>query len=631
MPNLIQRATNATGNLLRSVLPSANRPTAVKTAGYKPLPQIWFNQPRDLPPFNFQTVRHMLLDSGIRLNLATRTAPIFGVEFAYQNGVDSQGKAQWKPGVKSKDPAVAAWVQRQLETIWHNYLPSILRAQAFGWSGGEVTLKLSEYKLIEINQLLARHPSDIRLLKRAGNRSGVRVNRVVNVGEVDLQFPYAWFHAFRPDDGEDYGNSILLGAYSPWADKWLNGGALDTRRLFMHKDAYGGMRVGYPEESLYVEGYDQPIAARDIATQIAEQRQSGGTITYPSTIDAQGNKKWVIEEAAVASNPQHILQYPKDLDDEIRTGMEIPDDVISNDGSGAWAGKRIPLAAFYASLDTWVTEILCDLRYTLEPLVMLNWGSAVDFEICHKPLALQAMEQQGNAGGQQQPGEQQPSFGQPAQQQPYRMSLNTVDAVGWGVLDAAEMVRAAKSVLRLSTQGDGPAEGDTKGENGKTYRFNRNSRWELVNLNDGWGHAGTHTSIKDMIADAKSDPSNAANLRVSFHAATEEEAAKVFSQAGVNISGYAHELQGSYVMHIEKEHGTESRSGQLPLSEEDFIRFPEVLSSFDSVQNLGKNQKGLTLLRFQKQINGHVFVVEEVRGQRTLSIVSAYKYPSKKS
>ena len=215
----------------------------------------------------------------------------------------------------------------------------------------------------------------------------------------------------------------MLGAYGPWADKWLNGGALDTRRLYMHKDAYGGMQIGYPSEMINVDGKAEAVPARDIAMQIAEQRENGGTITYPSERDHNGEVKWIIEDATMGDAPTHILQYPKDLDDEMRRGCEIPDGAIQNDGSGAWNGKAIPVAAMYAGLDTWVTQICVDLRKTLDPLILMNFGKAEEYEICHKPLALQVMEQQGEKrqGG---PTEQQDDDSQ-EQSDYYRMSAAT--------------------------------------------------------------------------------------------------------------------------------------------------------------------------------------------------------------
>lgn len=364
----------------------------------------------------------MLQDPSLRLNLAMRAAPIQSVEFAYIDGVGPDGKPKWTPGIQARNDVVAAWVQRQLDTIWKNYLPGIVRSQVWGWAAGEVTLRLTKANLIEIDELLPRHAKDCRLLESptTGERWGIEVANVVDSGKVQLPYPYCYFVNFRPEDGEKYSNSILLGAYGPWADKWLNGGALDTRRLFMHKDAYGGMQIGYPSEMINVDGKAEAVPARDIAMQIAEQRENGGTITYPSERDHNGDQKWVIKDATVGAAPTHILQFPKDLDDEIRQGMEIPDGAIQNDGAGGWDGKALPLGAFYAGLDIWVTQLLVDIRKTLDPLILMNFGCAEEYEICHKPLALQVMEQQGEKrqGG---PVEQQDDDS-PEQSDYYRMS-----------------------------------------------------------------------------------------------------------------------------------------------------------------------------------------------------------------
>ena len=238
---------------------------------------------------------------------------------------------------------VAAYVYRQLRRIWSKYLPAILRSQVYGWSAGEITLKLTENNLIEIDELLPRHAADCRLMELDNEPAGIQIDRVEGVGKVELRYPNCWFHNHGKEDGEKYGTSVMLGAYSPWADKWFNGGGLDVRRLFAHKDAYGGTDLAYPSGTTAIEGRAEPVPNSEIAQQIVEQLQAGGVTTRPSDKDENGNDKWAIERATVPNNPQHIFQYPKDLDDEMRHGMGICDDVITSDGGGAWAGKRIRL------------------------------------------------------------------------------------------------------------------------------------------------------------------------------------------------------------------------------------------------------------------------------------------------
>ena len=377
--------------------------TQRKTGGYEPIPQLWFQRAADLPPFSYDTIRAMLLDPGIRLNLAMRAAPIYGAEFGWSEG------GQWQDGVQCEDAAVGEFIYEELRKVWAHWLPGILRAQVWGWSAGEVLYRLDKHKRLVIRELCPRHPMDTKLLKRGHERWGILVQRVKDEGSVALPFPKCWFHAFDAEDGEDYGLSVLFGAYSPWSDKWFNGGALDVRRLFMRKDAYGGVDLSYPEGSTWVDHLGQDVPNRDIARAIVEQLRAGGVTTRPSQRDENGNEMWTLTRATVPANPTHILEYPQQLDDEIRRGMGIPDDVISADGTGSWAGKRVTQASFYASLDNWVVQILADLKEQIfDKLVELNFGKIPEYTIEHKPLAEQAMEQQGEAA---QPGAEDPLGG----------------------------------------------------------------------------------------------------------------------------------------------------------------------------------------------------------------------------
>lgn len=445
-----------------------------KTASYKPINHRFFARPRDLDPFTFATIHNMLLDQEVRMALATRCAPLFGAQFAYKKDAPGNPEGhEWVPGVEAARPEVGKFVQRQLERVWRNHLHEICLAQVWGWAGGEVTLKLGSSKLVEFNRLESRHADDIRPAIRNGKPYGVRVKRVEKVGHVDLKFPNAFFHNHFPAAGEMFGESCLLGAYSPWADKWFHGGALDVRRLFMKKDAYGGADLGYPEGSTPIDGKLEPVPNRDIARQIVEQMMTGAVVTRPSERDENGNEKWPFERASVASNPQHILQYPKDLDSEIRTGIGVVDGIMDSDNNtGLGNEKSVAMDAFFSTLDVWIVQIINDLvEQVLEPLVLLNWGKAIDFQVCHKPLGEQAMDRQ--KGGQQQPGGMpgMPGQGQPGQEggggdplqglfggagggeddqqpmQPQMMSL-----VGQGLVTTSELVQAANNVIRMSLE-----------------------------------------------------------------------------------------------------------------------------------------------------------------------------------
>lgn len=441
------------------------RPTEIgpaKTAGYQSFYHYWGRYPRDLPTFSFLTIQMMLIEPTIRLGLAMRAAPMRSIEWGWKEG------KTWNPGIQAQDPDVATYVERQLKRIWAD-LDAVLTAQIWGWAGGEVVLRLNPTtEQVEVDRLLPRHANDLRARAYEGQPCGVRVLRINSHtnGYIDLDWPKGFWHAFNPECGRHYGESVLLGCYSPWWDKWMDGGGLDVRRLFMHKDAYAGADLTYPEGNQYIN--NQEVPNRDIAREIVEQLVAGGVTTRPAQYDAGGNELWKLTRAAVASSPGHILQYPKDLDVEMLRGMGIPDDVLTSENTGAWEGKKVPMAAFYAGLDSWAGQLIRDMDATvIRPLVKLNWGCDQEYEIGHKPLGEQALESQANGGkadkqgdgggfsdlfgggdSGEDPGPQNPAT-PPGPQPGQRMSL----AVGRGVVQATELVKAAHRVMRMRTEG----------------------------------------------------------------------------------------------------------------------------------------------------------------------------------
>jgi hypothetical protein len=382
-----------------------------RTSGYEPLRHDAFYRRRDLPWFRFEIIRDMLLDPTLRLGLAMRAAPLHQAEIAHQvAGPD--GKPKWVPGIKSDNQEVAAFVMRQVKRVWKFGLHKLLKAQIWGWSAVEVTYRLTNDKLVEIDKLLHRHAEDTYAITQDGEVCGVQFRRIKG-GNVNLLTPKAFWHTYNSEGENPHGSSILFGALSSWADKWLNGGALDVRRLFMHKDAYGGVDTTYPPGTTTIDGVAVPN--RDIIEQVADQLKAGGTTTRPAQFDANGNEMWTLNRATVPSNPTHILEYPKDLDAEMLNGLEIPDDVIKSEMTGAWQGKQVPMQAFFTAGDVWLANLFMDFRtQILDDLVKLNFGSDIEYEIETKPLAEQAFEQMQDGGESEQPGEQ-PAAQPPAQ------------------------------------------------------------------------------------------------------------------------------------------------------------------------------------------------------------------------
>jgi len=431
-----------------------------KTTGYKPIRQEHFERYRDLPIFSFEMIRWMLFDPTVRLGLAMRAAPLCNAEFAYKEG------QEWIPGIRVEggNEEVGQFILRQLKRFWRHELLKMLQAQIWGWSAAEVTYRFNKITgRVEMNRTLSRHARDVFAQVKGGDIVGVKFTRLKGEkGEIKLPVPKCYWHAFDSEAESPYGRSILKGAYSPWADKNLEGGACDVRRLYMHKDAYAGMHIQYPAGSTPIDGDDVPN--RDIAREAVEQHKSGGVMTTPSEIDpTTGEKLWVVEYAKTNSNPAHILQYPKDLDVEILRGIEIPDDVVTSEATGAWQGKQVPMLAFYTSGDRWLSDVVrVVVTQILEPLVMVNWGKAINFEVETKPLAEQAMEQMGEGEQEGTPMPNPMPMPMPnVQQQPTQMGLERAIASTEGM--AAQLVMAGRKLLN-GTNTNGKRKGMSNGK-----------------------------------------------------------------------------------------------------------------------------------------------------------------------
>ena len=100
---------------------------------------------------------------------------------------------------------------------------------------------------------------------------------------------------------------------------------------------------------------------------------------------------------------------------------------------------------------------------------------------------------------------------------------------------------------------------------------------------------------------------------------------------GLNIDGYIHNIETSAVQHTRKRHGIpqrEERRGQLAVTDDDFKNIPQIIYNPDFVAFGAKNNKGLDLIIYGKNMpDGSSVYVEEIRtGKKTLTTNSLRKY-----
>ena len=141
--------------------------------------------------------------------------------------------------------------------------------------------------------------------------------------------------------------------------------------------------------------------------------------------------------------------------------------------------------------------------------------------------------------------------------------------------------------------------------------------------------AGTHADMGQLYdAATKAGPGERSKFYLDYRKVGPDEAAVIREQAGIDVDGYAHTVDGDAIRHIMDRHGPgkEADPPQDPVTREDILRIPEITHRPDAVEHAGKNKRGMDVIRYRKRVNGIAFFLEEVRtGRGKLAAVTMYK------
>lgn len=106
---------------------------------------------------------------------------------------------------------------------------------------------------------------------------------------------------------------------------------------------------------------------------------------------------------------------------------------------------------------------------------------------------------------------------------------------------------------------------------------------------------------------------------VRFGTVDEQQGKAIQAATGLDVSGYEHSVDNYAIRHALKSHGdpaTEAARGQAAITKEDFAKIPDIVASYDTLESVGTDSKGLALIRYGKRYNGLTYYVEEVRDKR---------------
>lgn len=338
--------------------------------------------------------------------------------------------------VEADSPKVGKYVDEQLRNFWDGHLRQITTSTfSYGVSCGELSDRVSRGQIV-FDRFDDVHPQDAKPIrftdgKHKGDWAGVRIKGITgdetsSLG-FDLQAPHAWWFPGEAQFGNYWGIPRLKGAHEPFLEKVGKGGAIASRRLWFKKCAFRGGQIRHPMGKTEYEiqgGGTVAIDNQDLARQIVERYENGGTLALPNDKDEKGEYLWVFEPPGPNGEVGGILEYPKELDKEILRGLGIPPELVeaSSVGSG-WNGRAIPATQFYTSEDEVAQLIVkCADDQLIRPRVALNFGRQHirRYRIKLQSLA-QMIEQDPNQAGKmlQEPDSRQ-AMGPPAipQQQP---------------------------------------------------------------------------------------------------------------------------------------------------------------------------------------------------------------------
>jgi hypothetical protein len=192
-----------------------------------------------------------------------------------------------------------------------------------------------------------------------------------------------------------YGRSRYEGAFIPWFETWQPKGFRNIRHLWLYKNAFDSGVIRYPEGYTPDPVTGTPIPNVVIAQQLADQRESGASIIMPSATSPDGLGDWDYEQPKGMTVPEGLFMYGDSLRDEKWEGLGVPPEVAKNEGTGSFAGRRVPQQAFYSFLQEIANEQIYDFdEQVVRFLVFLNFGPNVEYEIVPIPILVTLQQEE---------------------------------------------------------------------------------------------------------------------------------------------------------------------------------------------------------------------------------------------
>lgn len=327
-----------------------------------------FHYSRNRPPFTHFIVREMLVDPRVSFGLKLIKGPI---------------ASQYRVNVVAEDERVRTFIEKNIARFWRNSAVRVLKALEWGYSGSEVLYRIGPDGLLHFDTVKDLDSPDVRPVVLEGEIVGMTVRNVpfysgdsvVGCERLFIPKPKMLWHVHDRHRNSWFGASILYPAVVPWWELWSEGGFRDSRRLWYYKNSFEGGVMYHPPGITRLEN-GQIVTNKDLARELIEKKRTGGVLTLPNDLIGEGRRAWEYEPPSANTAPTGLDGYGADLRHEIFEALGIPPEVIESvSGEGAETGRKIPLIAFYSTLQEIGNWLLTDFdEFVLSFLVEYNFG-----------------------------------------------------------------------------------------------------------------------------------------------------------------------------------------------------------------------------------------------------------------
>lgn len=168
---------------------------------------------------------------------------------------------------------------------------------------------------------------------------------------------------------------------------------------------------------------------------------------------------------------------------------------------------------------------------------------------------------------------------------------------------------------------------DESGKWSKQGVGRRSPQGSKLDLPSGMSEGGAK-ELGELYDEALGKPSNV-KKSIWLGEVSDQLAADVKKATGIDINGFGMTVDNFTIIHANKEHGnekSEAARGQSALTREDYLKIPEILQNYDSVEDGGKSKDGIPGVLITKRFNGTIYYVAAIRtGREELAMKTMWK------